>query len=68
VSAWIRRRRLEACRHDLVQTSRAVSAIGARWGLPDAAHFSRLFRAAYGSSPREYRALRQALCAPEQDG
>ena len=68
VSAWIRHRRLEACRRELMQTARPVSAIGARWGLPDAAHFSRLFRAAYGASPRDYRALSQALCAPEQDG
>lgn len=58
VSAWIRRRRLEACSHDLrdpILAGRPVSAIGARWGLPDAAHFSRLFRAAYGASPRQYR-------------
>jgi AraC-like DNA-binding protein len=58
VSAWIRRRRLEACRHDLrdpAHAGRAVSAIAARWGLPDAAHFSRLFRATYGTSPRDYR-------------
>jgi transcriptional regulator GlxA family with amidase domain len=32
-----------------------VSAIAARWGLIDAAHFSRLFRAAYGLPPAEYR-------------
>ena len=61
VSGWVRRRRLEACRHDLgdpLLSGRPVSAIGARWGLPDAAHFSRLFRAQYGSSPRDYRATR----------
>jgi len=58
VSAWIRQRRMERCRHDLRDPSHArrpVSAIGARWGLPDAAHFSRLFRATYGMSPRDYR-------------
>jgi AraC-like DNA-binding protein len=32
-----------------------VGAIAARWGLIDAAHFSRLFRAAYGLPPGEYR-------------
>jgi AraC-like DNA-binding protein len=32
-----------------------VSAIAARWGLIDAAHFGRLFRAAYGLPPAEYR-------------
>lgn len=57
VSARIRRLRLEACRQEIMASSRPVSAIGARWGLTDAAHFSRLFRDAYGLSPREYRAL-----------
>ncbi|SDJ20050.1 AraC-type DNA-binding protein [Nonomuraea maritima] len=58
VAAWIRRRRLERCRADLADPALAhlpVSAVGARWGLPDAAHFSRLFRAAYGMPPTEYR-------------
>ncbi|MFB4264457.1 helix-turn-helix domain-containing protein [Nonomuraea sp. GTA35] len=56
VAAWIRQRRLERCRTDLISgVSRPVSAVGARWGLPDAAHFSRLFRQAYGMPPAEYR-------------
>lgn len=29
--------------------------IGARWGYPDPAHFSRLFKSAYGVGPRDYR-------------
>ena len=33
-----------------------MAAIGARWGYPDPAHFSRLFKAAYGVGPRDYRA------------
>jgi AraC-like DNA-binding protein len=32
-----------------------VSAVAARWGLTDPAAFSRLFRAAYGVPPLEYR-------------
>ncbi|MET4639839.1 helix-turn-helix transcriptional regulator [Mycetocola sp. 2940] len=58
VRGWTRSRRLEHCRVDLADTSSAaipVSAIGSRWGLWDAAHFSRLFKAAYGLSPRAYR-------------
>ncbi|WP_242906273.1 helix-turn-helix domain-containing protein [Actinomadura terrae] len=58
VSMWIKQRRLEHCRRDLrdpLQLNRPVSAIAARWGFVDAAHFSRLFKAAYGASPREYR-------------
>jgi AraC-like DNA-binding protein len=59
VAAWVRQRRLERCRHDLRDPGlrdQPVSAIAARWGLPNAAHFSRAFRAAYGVSPVEYRA------------
>jgi AraC-like DNA-binding protein len=59
VSGWIRQRRLEHCGHDLRDpryAARPVAAIGARWGYPDAAHFSRLFKATYGVGPREYRA------------
>jgi AraC-like DNA-binding protein len=60
VAGWVRRRRLERCRRDLLDpalAARPVSAIGARWGLVNAAHFSRAFRAAYGLSPAEYRAM-----------
>jgi AraC-like DNA-binding protein len=35
--------------------STSVSAIGARWALWDAAHFSRLFKSTFGASPRAYR-------------
>ncbi|MFC9554418.1 helix-turn-helix domain-containing protein [Rhodococcus sp. NPDC056960] len=59
VSAWIRRRRLERCRRDLADhryRDLPVSAIGARWGFVDAAHFSRLFKNTHGSTPGTYRA------------
>jgi AraC-like DNA-binding protein len=58
VADWIRRRRLERCRHDLLDPglrAEPVSAIAVRWGLTNAAHFSRAFRAAYGVAPLEYR-------------
>ncbi|MDR7304083.1 AraC-like DNA-binding protein [Haloactinomyces albus] len=58
VARYIRQRRLERCRRDLAdhsQRGKPVSALAARWGFLDAAHFSRSFKAAYGASPREYR-------------
>lgn len=67
VAGWIRHRRLQRCRDDLVDPASdgiTVSAIGARWGLPDAAHFSRLFKSAYGCSPREYRRLHPVAPRP----
>lgn len=57
-AAWIRERRLAGARHDLADpllTDVPISAIGARWGLPDPAHFSRIFRATHGCSPSTYR-------------
>ncbi|MEV7010742.1 helix-turn-helix domain-containing protein [Streptosporangium sp. NPDC051022] len=58
IAAWIRHRRLERCRRDLTDptmTSRPIHAIAIRWGFINAAHFSRLFRSAYGTSPADYR-------------
>jgi len=63
VSGWIRARRLERCRRDLLDPTLRdwpVSVIAARWGLTDASHFSRLFRAAYGLPPAEYRLTESA--------
>jgi AraC-like DNA-binding protein len=58
VTGWIRARRLEHCRRDHAAAEFAevpACSIAARWGLVDAAHFSRLFKAAYGLPPGEYR-------------
>src|SRR6516162_2465237 len=58
VGGWIRQRRMERCGRDLRDpglADRPVAAIGARWGYPDPAHFSRLFKSAYGVGPRDYR-------------
>jgi AraC-like DNA-binding protein len=58
VAGWIRQRRLERCRRDLLDPALQewpVSTIAAQWGLGNAAHFSRAFRAAYGVTPVEYR-------------
>ncbi|HEY1485889.1 MAG TPA: helix-turn-helix domain-containing protein [Micromonosporaceae bacterium] len=58
VAGWIRRRRLDRCRADLADPALLglpVSAVATRWGLPDSAHFSRLFRSTYGMPPIEYR-------------
>jgi AraC-like DNA-binding protein len=58
VAAWIRHRRLERCRKDLADPAMGalpVSAVAAKWGLTESAHFSRLFRATYGMAPTDYR-------------
>jgi AraC-like DNA-binding protein len=58
VSEWIRNRRLDRCQRDLANPALAhqtIVTIASRWGLTNGPHFSRLFRARYGCSPREYR-------------
>jgi AraC-like DNA-binding protein len=61
VGSWIRGRRLDHCRRDLIDPAlagRTISAVAARWGFVDPTHFTRAFRAEYGMSPSEYRRLR----------
>jgi len=56
VAAEIRQRRLEHCRQTLLkEEDSSISALALRWGFSDAAHFSKLFKATYGVSPRLYR-------------
>jgi AraC-like DNA-binding protein len=58
VAEWIRSERLRRCRRDLGNPALAdqpIAVIAARWGLPNAPHFSRVFHSAYGCSPREFR-------------
>ncbi|MEU4380947.1 helix-turn-helix domain-containing protein [Micromonospora echinofusca] len=59
VASYIRELRLARCRHDLADPGlhgQPVQAIGARWGFPDKAHFSRAFRKAHGVGPQAWRA------------
>lgn len=58
VSSYIRSRRLEKCYLDLTSPVRLdvpIAVVGNRWGFVDAAHFSRVFKATYGESPRGIR-------------
>jgi AraC-like DNA-binding protein len=59
LGAWIRTQRLENCRADLARPSETatIAAVAHRWGFGDASSFGRLFRTAYGLSPREWRAM-----------
>jgi AraC-like DNA-binding protein len=59
VSSWIRERRLAGARRDIGDVTLAVQPIGdlaERWGFLDQAHFSRMFRQAFGESPKQWRA------------
>lgn len=59
VASYIRDQRLEHARRDLLDPARSttpIHAVGARWGFPRAAEFTRAFRTAYGHPPSELRA------------
>jgi len=57
VAGVIRQRRLERCRQALCTDERSshIGNLALNWGFGDAAHFSKLFKATYGVSPRQYR-------------
>jgi len=55
---WIRTHRLAECRRELADPNgrlRTIAAIGRSWGFMDATHFSKVFKQAYGISPRAWR-------------
>lgn len=66
-SGYLRQRRLERCRADLIDPNHAlesIAAIGLRWGFRDQAYFSRAFSAAFGMSPTD---LRRSVAETEDD-
>lgn len=63
-SSYLRKRRLERCRLDLVDNNRcneSISEIGFKWGFRDLATFSRAFSMEYGMSPRDLRKAAPSL-------
>lgn len=66
---YVRTRRLERCRADLVSplyAGQSISEICYRWGFNDSAHFSRTFRNQYNMSPRDYRRAGSRTDDPQQ--
>ena len=58
VGQWIRDRRLEQCRSDLMDpllAERTITEIAFSWGFSDSAHFSHVFRRKFGLSARTFR-------------
>ncbi len=68
-SAYVRERRLERCCSDLIDpkyADQSIAAVSYRWGFTDQAHFSRMFSATYGTSPREFRKAAPREPIPER--
>lgn len=57
-AVWIRRQRLERCRHDLRASGTShlsITEIAYRWGFGDSSSFSKTFKREFAISPRDYR-------------
>jgi AraC-like DNA-binding protein len=55
---WVIDQRLAGARGELTDPGgrhRSIAVVAHRWGFADPSHFSRRFREAYGTSPREWR-------------
>lgn len=56
---WIKDQRLLACRRELADPAlagRSISETASRWGYNNHSHFSYIFQAEFGMSPKAYRA------------
>lgn len=49
--------RVRSALHDPLRAHQSISRIAEEFGFPIPAHFSRTFKAVYGSTPREFRGL-----------
>ncbi|MBN2511155.1 MAG: helix-turn-helix transcriptional regulator [Spirochaetales bacterium] len=54
-SGWIKKKRLEKARNQLLLSKNPVTEIALACGFKETAHFSRAFKSEYGISPLEYR-------------
>jgi AraC-like DNA-binding protein len=71
VNGWRRARRLAKCRAELSdsRSRRSITEIAYMWGFSDAANFSRVFKMAFGVSPKAFRNMhREERSASENRG
>ena len=55
--AYLNRYRLSVAAQMLEETDLSVSSVGAKTGINDPLYFSKIFKTAYGISPRDYRKM-----------
>jgi len=58
VAGWVRMQRLESARMEIerkTNIAEPLNQVAYRWGFSDYSHFCRLFKSAYGLSPRNWR-------------
>ena len=70
VAGWIRERRLERCRNELLNpglSDKNITDIAFCWGFSDSAHFSKSFKKEFGLSPRAFRSYGWSGSGRKQD-
>ena len=55
VMGYVRERRLERARAELMSTSLTVSELAARWHFTDSSHFVRTYKKRFGETPGRHR-------------
>lgn len=60
IMGYVRERRLESARSDLMTTSLTVSEIAARWHFPDGSHFAKAYKKRFGEPPTARRSDRDS--------
>lgn len=55
IGEYVRKRRVDAARHQLLRTTRSLAEIAIATGFADQAHFSRVFKRVTGCSPGAFR-------------
>src|SRR5262249_29154194 len=61
VMTYVRSRRLERARRELMSTSRTVSELAARWHFTDSSHFIKAYQKRYGETPAGLRHAARSL-------
>ncbi len=64
VMGYLRQRRIEVAKKELIQSNDLVKQISRRLAFRDASHFAKVFRRVTGTSPQEFRASHHGRAMP----
>ena len=69
VASYVREQRLQGAHRDLTTSlvDERINVICTRWGTPDPAHFSRLFKGRFGMTPGQARAAARGTLPSARD-
>ena len=59
LSEYIREKRMQMASHLLATTQLQIQSVAAKCGIMDVQYFSKMFKAATGTTPKEYREMQK---------